>query len=251
MRRSFRLTALLITLVLILSYNSKGRAEEDPLFSLIDLVIENEEYQEIKEDSIEKEIDPNILLIIGEIYADSIKQSVSPMQVLSFITEAYSEHGFEETGSWVKPTPYSLFYRPYKGELPPYSKLDFKMPVVGRLTSRFGYRPHRKNFHKGIDMALSIGDTVRNALPGVVTRIAYEKGGYGNYIIVSHADGLETLYGHLHLSLVRPGQHLNAGDPLGIGGSSGNSTGPHLHFEARHKGVALDPVIWFNLSPEF
>ncbi len=85
------------------------------------------------------------------------------------------------------------------------------------------------------------GDTVRAAFSGKVRIKSYEGGGYGNYVVIRHPNGLETVYGHMSRSIVREGTVVRAGDPIGLGGSTGRSTGPHLHFEARFMGIPIDP----------
>jgi len=114
----------------------------------------------------------------------------------------------------------------------------FYMPRQGILTSNFGWR--RWQFHYGVDIDLNKGDTVRCAFDGVV-RISKWGWGYGNVIVVRHLNGLETLYGHLSASKVVPNQPVKAGEMLGLGGSTGRSTGPHLHFEIRYQGAPLNP----------
>lgn len=138
----------------------------------------------------------------------------------------------------------SHYYAEYV--IPDCDVTGFKVPVKGELTSYYGYRPKFKRFHKGIDVALGKGDTVKCALPGVVRKTGYEKKGYGRYVLVVHEGGLETLYGHLLMCMVNPGQKISAGDPLGLGGTTGNATGPHLHFETRYHGRPIDPLSWLN-----
>lgn len=116
---------------------------------------------------------------------------------------------------------------------------DFSMPVCGTLTSRFGWRDGRP--HNGVDIDLDVWDTVCAAFPGVV-RFAGTAGGFGRLVVVRHYNGLETFYAHLHRLKVRPGDEVEAGDLIGLGGSSGHSTGSHLHFEVRFKGVPVDPA---------
>ena len=169
--------------------------------------------------------------------------------VLTFLADVYKDHSFHESGSWCQEKS-NFSYIPYQGDLPEYETGDFKLPVKGLLTSGYGYRPKFRRFHHGIDFALNSGDTVNCTLPGVVTRTGYDSGGYGRFVVVSHSGGVETLYAHLLMSVVNPGQKLNAGDPVGLGGSTGNATGSHLHFETRYRGVPMDPVAWFNLHPE-
>lgn len=119
---------------------------------------------------------------------------------------------------------------------------EFVMPCESRrVTSHFGYRPRFRRMHYGIDIGLSVGDTIRAAFSGKVRISSYEGRGYGHYIIIRHPNGLETVYGHLHRRFAKEGTVLKAGDPIGLGGNTGRSTGPHLHFEARFMGVPLNP----------
>ncbi|HNW89517.1 MAG TPA: M23 family metallopeptidase [Bacteroidales bacterium] len=111
-------------------------------------------------------------------------------------------------------------------------------PVKGRINSEYGYR--RRRFHYGIDLDLDIGDSVKSAFDGMV-RIAKYHRGYGNVAVVRHFNGLETVYGHLSGFRVRENQVVKAGELLGYGGSTGRSTGPHLHFEVRYLGTPMNP----------
>jgi murein DD-endopeptidase MepM/ murein hydrolase activator NlpD len=98
------------------------------------------------------------------------------------------------------------------------------------------------HFHTGIDLVEPLGSAVLAADDGVVAVVAGGSTGYGNYVVVAHAGGLTTLYGHLLAASVSPGQRVAQGQPVGLEGSTGNSTGPHLHFEVRVAGVPLDPT---------
>lgn len=111
-------------------------------------------------------------------------------------------------------------------------------PKVGSVNSKFGWRDGR--MHKGIDINLHKGDAVVAAFDGMV-RIAHAKGAYGNVVIIRHYNGLETVYAHLSKIKVKPGQVVLAGQLIGLGGNTGRSSGPHLHFEVRFKGQALNP----------
>jgi murein DD-endopeptidase MepM/ murein hydrolase activator NlpD len=115
----------------------------------------------------------------------------------------------------------------------------FVHPVTGKINSKFGWRRYR--MHKGIDIDLEIGDPVYAAFDGVVRISKYNYGGFGNYVMIRHYNGIETLYGHLSVRLVEPNQTVRAGDIIGLGGNTGRSTGPHLHFETRFLGQAFDP----------
>jgi len=115
----------------------------------------------------------------------------------------------------------------------------FVIPVAGYVTSPFGQR-NRNRYHYGIDLKLDRGDDVAAAFDGVV-RISEWSSSYGNCIVIRHYNGLETLYGHLSKRMVTPGQQVLAGQEIGLGGSTGHSSGPHLHFEVRYKGEPIDP----------
>jgi len=123
----------------------------------------------------------------------------------------------------------------------------FAMPTESRvLTSNFGARWGRQ--HKGLDIKVYIGDTIRAAFSGKV-RVVRNEGdhtGYGKFVVIRHYNGLETIYGHMSKWLVKPDQEVRAGEPIGLGGNTGRSTGSHLHFETRLCGVALNPALMFD-----
>ena len=122
---------------------------------------------------------------------------------------------------------------------------DFCMPTTSRvLTSNFGSRWGRQ--HKGLDIKVYIGDTIRAAFSGKVRVVRYEGRGYGKYVVIRHPNGLETYYAHMSKQLVTEDQEVRAGDPIGLGGNTGRSTGSHLHFETRLCGVALNPALMFD-----
>lgn len=135
---------------------------------------------------------------------------------------------------------------PYAGVTIPETKdIDvsgYVHPISGRVTSAFGYRPRFGRIHRGIDLSLKIGDTVRVAFDGKVRLTKFERRGYGYYVVVRHTNGMETVYGHLSKFLVKPDQVVKAGDPIALGGNTGRSTGPHLHFETRYLGLAINPT---------
>ena len=133
-------------------------------------------------------------------------------------------------------------------ELPDSFRIDlrgFCMPTTSRvLTSNFGARWGRQ--HKGLDIKVYIGDTIRAAFSGKVRIVRYEARGYGKYVVIRHYNGLETIYGHMSKQLVKENQEVRAGEPIGLGGNTGRSTGSHLHFETRLCGVALNPTLMFD-----
>jgi murein DD-endopeptidase MepM/ murein hydrolase activator NlpD len=97
------------------------------------------------------------------------------------------------------------------------------------------------HFHTGIDLVEPLGSPVLAADDGVVALVGSGSTGYGNYVVIAHAGGLDTLYGHLSAALVKPGQTVQQGQTIGLEGSTGNSTGPHLHFELRINQRPVDP----------
>lgn len=117
---------------------------------------------------------------------------------------------------------------------------NWKMPLnTTPITSPYGYRWRR--WHYGTDLDLATGDPVYSGFDGIVRINSYNRNGYGYYIVIRHKNGLETLYGHLSKSLVEVGQEVKAGDLIGKGGNTGRSTGSHLHYELRYRGLAFDP----------
>ncbi len=125
----------------------------------------------------------------------------------------------------------------------------YVMPIKGNyVTSHYGYRPQFGRTHKGIDLRAAVGDTVYSAYSGRVRLTRFERGGYGFYVIVRHENGLETVYGHLSRFLVKPDQYVKAGQPIALSGNTGRSTGPHLHFETRFMGYAINPEAIFDFA---
>ncbi|MGQ9863958.1 MAG: peptidoglycan DD-metalloendopeptidase family protein [Bacteroidia bacterium] len=114
----------------------------------------------------------------------------------------------------------------------------FYPPVKGRVSSGFGFR--RWQFHYGLDIPLGWRDSVYAAMTGKVRVAGYDPGGYGFFCVIAHPNGLETVYGHFSVLLVQSGQEVHAGELVGLAGSTGYSTGVHLHFEMRFLGEPLD-----------
>lgn len=145
----------------------------------------------------------------------------------------------EWTNEWVNP------FRGKKVDLPDSCVIDcstFVLPMdsMTRVTSKYG--PRRRRMHKGIDLKVQIGDTIRAAFDGKVRIKNFERRGYGYYLVIRHPNGLETVYGHLSKFLVGVNDIVRAGDPIALGGNTGRSTGSHLHFETRFLGQAINPA---------
>ena len=118
-------------------------------------------------------------------------------------------------------------------------------PVEGRLTSGFGSRFHpvlgHRRMHKGVDYAARHGSPIAAAADGRVARAGWN-GGYGQQVAIAHADGVHTTYGHMSRIAVAPGTHVRRGQTIGFVGSTGLSTGPHLHFEVTRGGRPVNPL---------
>ena len=122
-----------------------------------------------------------------------------------------------------------------------YSKMPLtKTPVTSGFVFRWG------RWHFGVDLDLNTGDSVRAAFDGVIRISKWDGGGYGNYLLVRHFNGIETLYGHLSKALLPVGTFVKAGQVIGLGGSTGRSTGSHLHFEVRYEGNPINPTLMYN-----
>jgi murein DD-endopeptidase MepM/ murein hydrolase activator NlpD len=121
------------------------------------------------------------------------------------------------------------------------STAGFIWPVNGPVVSGFGMRWGR--MHEGIDIAASSGTPIHAAAAGTVIHAGW-LGGYGNLVVVDHGDGLSTAYAHASAILVGVGQAVSQGETLSLVGSTGNSSGPHLHFEVRVNGSAVDPLFY-------
>ena len=125
----------------------------------------------------------------------------------------------------------------------------FHMPTPStKITSPFG--PRWRRMHNGLDLKVNIGDTIVAAFDGKVRIVKYERRGYGKYVVIRHDNGLETVYGHLSKQIVDENQYVEAGEPIGLGGNTGRSTGSHLHFETRFLGQAINPALLFDFEKQ-
>ena len=236
-----RKTTILLTLAAIAAGTSATRADE--LSDLVAAVAASVDSRRIEKDALHnaldagkprytakrKSSDVSVPMLDGIL--SSMKREAFRNMRRDIYSEADEEPAAILSGRFVPPT----LGRP-----------DFFRPVPGIVTSNFGWRQQFNRMHHGIDLSLQTGDTVRAAVSGTVESISYDHYGYGHYVVISHPDGMETLYAHLEYPLVGQGQEIFAGQPVGIGGNTGNSTGPHLHFEARIGGMAVDPTLIFD-----
>lgn len=133
---------------------------------------------------------------------------------------------------------------PIAEEKPPWfgKDLDIIWPIQGPINSPFG--PRKKGFHAGIDIGTPSYQEVKAAMDGevILARHSSSKKGYGNVVVLRHDLGYSTIYGHLNVIMVKEGEAVRKGQPIGGAGNTGRSTGPHLHFEIRHEGKPFDPL---------
>ncbi|WAC42715.1 M23 family metallopeptidase [Pedobacter sp. SL55] len=125
-------------------------------------------------------------------------------------------------------------------------------PHKGRISSNFGHRANpftgeSIERHKGLDIKGNHGEVVKTTANGKV-KFANRKGGYGNVVIIEHGNGFETYYGHLSKISVKQGQKVAAGDIIGRIGSTGRSTGPHLHYEVHRNGKIVNPKSYLTIE---
>lgn len=175
---------------------------------------------------------------LEELVALNEKAELLQRETLMFpADELYGSHW---ENKWVDP-----FRSGVKVDFPDSCAIDcssFILPIDSdiKVTSKFG--PRRRRMHNGIDLKVQTGDTIRAAFDGKVRIRSFDRRGYGYYLVVRHPNGLETVYGHLSKFAVEENEIVRAGQPIGLGGNTGRSTGSHLHFETRFLGKALNPA---------
>jgi murein DD-endopeptidase MepM/ murein hydrolase activator NlpD len=140
----------------------------------------------------------------------------------------------------------------YNSVMPDSFRIDLRnyaMPTPStKITDIFGYRPNRRRLHQGMDIKVQTGDTIYAAFDGKVRITSYQRRGYGYYVVIRHNNGIETLYAHLSKRLVNVNQNVKAGEPIGLGGNTGRSSGSHLHFETILMGKSIDPALMFDFK---
>jgi murein DD-endopeptidase MepM/ murein hydrolase activator NlpD len=190
---------------------------------------------------------------VSELMADKVNtntiyvENLADMEYLSYDDLLESEalrfpadelYGSTWDTCWVNP------FRKKDIEVPDSFDIDcraFSIPVDGELKVTSKYGPRRRRMHRGIDLKVHVGDTIRSSFSGKVRIKGFERRGYGNYLVIRHSNGLETIYGHLSKFLVSENEIVRTGQAIALGGNTGRSTGSHLHFETRFLGQALNP----------
>ena len=191
-----------------------------------------------------KYLPPAILLTESEIpleedeviSLDSLINQTPPGIIDSTVIPAAKLYNYVWNNQLVNP------YQQRLVDMPDTVTIDFSHychPNRNVVTSEFGFRRGWR-FHYGIDTRLKVGDSICSSFGGMV-RIVQRGRAYGNYVVIRHFNGLETVYGHLSKPLVKVNQVVRAGEIIGLGGNTGRSTGPHLHYEIRYLGQAISP----------
>lgn len=183
-----------------------------------------------------------------------IDKKMKAIDSVAILKMVHQEALFVDPASNLYPSWNNEYTTNYGVELPSQYNIDlrgFCMPTTSRLvTSHYGYRRSFRRQHYGTDIKVYVGDTIRAAFTGKVRIVDYEGRGYGKYVIIRHPNGLETLYGHMSKQLVHEDDIVRAGDPIGLGGNTGRSTGSHLHFETRFLGRFIDPEKLFDFEAQ-
>ncbi len=183
-----------------------------------------------------------------------IDRKIKGIDSVAIVRLRHFEESLEMPASALYPFWNNQYSFNYGVTLPSEFKIDlrnFCMPTDSRLvTSHYGYRRSFRRMHYGTDIKVYVGDTIRAAFSGKVRIVDYERAGYGRYVVIRHPNGLETLYGHMSKQLVDPNQVVKAGEPIGLGGNTGRSTGSHLHFETRFLGQFINPELLFDFEAQ-
>ena len=199
--------------------------------------------EEPEEDDEEESAEYDSVVVTG---SDKYWDFIRPRNFL-FDTAYAPAHEFYRSWDTVTINPYKHDLRNMEDTirlvLANFDDCSFHPPAIGDVTSNFGFRSwgRRQKFHFGTDIRMEVGDPVYAAFEGVV-RIAKKSADYGYVVLIRHNNGLETLYAHFSQLLAYPGQPVKGGSIIGLAGSTGRSTGPHLHFEVRFQGEKIDPA---------
>jgi murein DD-endopeptidase MepM/ murein hydrolase activator NlpD len=201
-----------------------------------------EVFEEPEEEDEEAAEYDSVVVSTSENYWDFIR----PRNFM-FDTAYAPAHTFYKSWDTITINPYKVDLKAMEDTiklvLADFDDCSFHPPAIGDVTSNFGFRNwgRRQKFHFGTDIRMEVGDPVYAAFEGVV-RIAKRSADYGYVVLIRHNNGLETLYAHFSQLLAYPGQPVKGGNIIGLAGSTGRSTGPHLHFEVRFQGEKIDPA---------
>ena len=178
----------------------------------------------------------SLLMSVGVCSQDMVPAKVRPVSAMEHVSiPAHLNPGLsvdlENPASYLYPEWSNVYVHKFEENVGPERNIEYLLRL-----------------HLGIDVKVLTGDTIRAAFDGKVRISRYERRGYGHYLVIRHPNGLETVYGHLSKKLVSENDIVHAGDPIGLGGNTGRSTGSHLHFETRILGHAVNPAKLFDFQ---
>ena len=183
---------------------------------------------------------PSAIRVGEKIFIPGAKMilKVEPYVPLSSVEKKNLERSLEVEG----PPPSAASSGRGEGEKPPWlgKEMDIIWPIQGKINSPYG--PRGKEFHAGIDIGSPNYQEVKAAMDGEAILAGHSNTGYGKLVVLRHDRGFSTIYGHLNVIIAQEGEAVRQGQAIGGVGSTGKSTGPHLHFEVRHDGRPLDPL---------
>ena len=252
--RIIKVFVLALCVNMVFSQGVIPEADNYPLLDTTTVLFEEEihsddyDYEELEDEGIAGNDNDTLLLdslnlnpLVKALLEDSLYWINIDTNFAVFDSLAVNPYEYDVTK--FKDTIQLSLYRDNLGD----SVAPWSMPLdTSVVNSKFGLRSYR--WHYGTDLDLEIGDSVYACFDGVVRICKYNPGGYGYYILIRHHNGLETLYGHLSKQVVVVGQEVKVGQLIGLGGNTGRSTGPHLHFEVRFHGIAIDPEDVYDFS---
>lgn len=197
-----------------------------------------------------------VMTVIGVKAQDAMPEPVMPHKPMELVDTLYlrnmllNEENIIPSDNMYPEWRNSIVH--YNSAMPDSFRINLRnsvMPTLNtKITDVFGYRPSRKRVHQGLDIKVKTGDTIYAAFDGKVRITAYQRRGYGHYVVIRHNNGIETLYAHLSKKLVKVNHNVKAGDPIGLGGNTGRSSGSHLHFETILMGKSIDPAAMFDFK---
>lgn len=233
---------IFVTAILLVSF-SRQKSEKEHLQSLV-----RQLEQQIPSSVDSLDAQAYVAKIEARLY--QIDEYLAERGVKGFSQDAVGGH--EQRAPRLSPIEYYSMYDQYLERL--YAGLLYTptgLPAHAEMSSSFGYRRNpfggrSLEFHSGVDFRGNRGDDIRSTAQGKVVHAGYDRG-YGNYLIVKHANGFETLYGHLSETKVRTGDRVAANQVIGKMGSTGRSTGNHLHYEVRKDGKPVDPAQFIKI----
>lgn len=197
-----------------------------------------------------------VMTVIGVKAQDAMPEPVMPHKPMELVDTLYlrnmllNEENIIPSDNMYPEWRNSIVH--YNSAMPDSFRINLRNSVMPtqntKITDVFGYRPSRKRVHQGLDIKVKTGDTIYAAFDGKVRITAYQRRGYGHYVVIRHNNGIETLYAHLSKKLVKVNHNVKAGDPIGLGGNTGRSSGSHLHFETILMGKSIDPAAMFDFK---